>query len=379
MKDTLREYQGMYHIDSQGRIRVEPGSYEITRMPVSRYEFVTSAYTDQYNNGGTAGSQNENLDSNSKPLEKVTVSGLEAGKTIDVHYYDKVGYYDKFSQVDTKVNKFYTLNSNKENATVKGIRIDDYYVADSGTVSGGTLTISTNDVTKFKAYKIMADGTEQQITDSTELAKLAVTYTYDSSSKDDERFGHQADTSDNDFSYSNSTITVNNASRYHDSVYKLNVSYDNKFTTTFNIVFEQQSANVTYYTAQVIFKNYSQDTTSHDPSNISYFEEDNNRTHAYEFTFVIADDNGTKTVSDIRHNGTSIGTSDSDWTSALSTMNSSFNILSGYNYSRDSWVQLTPSSPSLKDYNSIVDYITGLTPTDGKVDSIEFAAHLTSS
>ena len=86
-----------------------------------------------------------------------------------------------------------------------------------------------------------------------------------------------------------------------------------------------------------------------------------------------------KTVSDIRHNGTSVGTGDTAWSSALSTMNSSFNILSGYSYSLDSWVQLTPSSPSLTDYNSIVDYITGLTPTDGKVDSIEFAAHLTSS
>ena len=231
------------------------------------------------------------------------------------------------------------------------------------------LIISTNDVTKFKAYKIMADGTEQQITDSTELAKLAVTYTYDSSSKDDEQFA-------DDFSYSNSTITVRNVSRYHDSVYKLNVSYtDDTFTTTaaFNLVFEKQSTNVTYYTAQVIFKNDSQDTTSHDSSNISYFEEDNNRTHAYEFTFVIANDGGTKTVSDIRHNGTSIGTGGTDWSNALSTMESKFKILSGYNYSRDSWVQLAPSSPSLTGYNSIVDYITGSTP-----GNIEFAAHLTS-
>ena len=219
----------------------------------------------------------------------------------------------------------------------------------------------------------MSDGTEQQITDSTELAKLAVTYTYDSSSKDDEQF-------DDDFSYSNPTITVDNASRYHDSVYKLNVSYDNKFTTTFNLVFEKQSTNVTYYTAQVIFKNDSQDTTSHDPSNISYFEESGNRTHAYEFTFVIADDNGTKTVSDIRHNGTSIGTTADDWSSALSTMQNSFQILSGYSSSynfNNSWIPL--STPNSTNYGTIVDYIKAQTPTDGKVDSIEFAAHLTSS
>ncbi|MBQ5563349.1 MAG: hypothetical protein IIT39_08180 [Clostridia bacterium] len=83
------EYQGMYHIDSQGRIRVEPGSYEITRMPISRYEFVTSAYTDQYDNGNPSPTtQHGNLD-NGDPLEKVTVSGLEAGKTIDVHCLTK--------------------------------------------------------------------------------------------------------------------------------------------------------------------------------------------------------------------------------------------------------------------------------------------------
>ena len=371
MKDSKREYQGMYHIDSDGRIKVEPGTYEITRMPVSRYEFVTSAYTNQYNNGGTAGNQTENLDNNNAPLEKVTISGLAAGKTIDVHYYDKVGYYDKFSQVDTKINKFYTLDSNKNNTTVKGIRIDDYYVDTAGgygTISGDTLTIITNDVTKFKAYKIMADGTEQQIT-GVDLAKFDISYNYESGSKDDEQFA-------TNFSYINPTITVNNASRYHDSVYKLNVSYDNKFTTTFNLVFEKQSTNVTYYTAQVIFKNDSQDSTSHDPSNISYFEEGNNRTHAYEFTFVIADDGTNKTVSDIRHNGTSVGTGDTAWSSALSTMNSSFNILSGYSYSLDSWVQLTPSSPSLTSLNyiDIEGYLKGSTP-----GNIEFAAYLTSS
>ena len=371
--DEGNEYQGMYHIDSQGRIRVEPGTYEITRMPVSRYEFVTSAYTDQYNNGGTAGSQNENL-YNGDPLEKVTIDGLEAGKTIDVHYYDKVGYYDKFSQADTKVNKFYTLDSNKKNAAIKGIRVENCYATDSGTVSGDTLTVYTNDTTKFRAYKIMSDGTEQQIT-GVDLAKLDISYTYDSGSKDDEQF-------DTDFSYSNPALNVNNVSRYHDSVYKLNVSYENDqsttFTTTFDLVFEKQSTNVTYYTAQVIFKNDSQDTTSaNTDTNISYFEEDNNRTHAYEFTFVIADDNGTKTVSDIRHNGVSIGTDSAAWSSALSDMASKFHVLSGYSsYSFNSWTALQ-SIPNSTDYDDIVNYIKDQTPTDGRIDPIEFAAHLT--
>lgn len=39
----VNEYEGLFNIDDQGRIRLEPGKYEISRVPVSRYEFVTSA------------------------------------------------------------------------------------------------------------------------------------------------------------------------------------------------------------------------------------------------------------------------------------------------------------------------------------------------
>ncbi|MBQ5563348.1 MAG: hypothetical protein IIT39_08175 [Clostridia bacterium] len=238
------------------------------------------------------------------------------------------------------------------------------------------MTVNTSDTAKFKAYKIMSDGTEQPITDD-DLAKLNITYTYNSSSKDDERFGNQAE--NNDFSYSNPIITVNNVSRYKDSVYKLNASYDNnKYKTSFNLVFEKTSDSVTYYTAQVIFNNDDKDSSAHNPSNISYFEEDNNRTHEYEFTFVIADDNGTKTVSDIRHNGSSIGTSSDYWTNALDNMQHSFRILNDYNSHsfNNNWTALQ-TSPSSTDYSTIVDYIKGQTPTGGKINAIEFAAHLT--
>lgn len=271
---TVKEYQGMFDIDSQGRIRVEPGSYEITRMPISRYEFVTSAATEPYDNGSTAGDQTENLDSNSKPLEKVTISPLEAGKTVDVHYYDEVGYYDKFSQVDTNVNQFYQLNSTtKANKTIKGIRILDYHqvgkigddadtvdVTDDSVEPPVTTQTMTVPVANLKIYKIMSDGSEVEMTDSEKAAltgtNFIVSYTYDLESGDKESFGHATSPATNDFSYDNTdedsndlgknpSIVVHNSQKYENGVYTLKAKYktdaNTEFTTTFDLVFLRSS------------------------------------------------------------------------------------------------------------------------------------------
>ena len=249
------EYNGMFRIDEQGRIRVEPGKYEITRLPVSRYEFVTSGHivydtdptTDPYLGKFTeVGTQ------------KVTIDELEAGKTADVHYYDKVGYYDKFTQVDEEINKFYKLGNGEngttagENLTVKGIRVDDYSVDTDDTTTNhdtldtaaDTLTVAVTQPTRFKAYWIMVDGSEKQITDTNELAKLVISYKYDENSGDDEHFGNQSNESDNDFSYNTTSdvITVKNyAARYKNGVYTLKATYDGKYSANFDIVFERAS------------------------------------------------------------------------------------------------------------------------------------------
>ena len=271
---TVKEYQGMFDIDSQGRIRVEPGSYEITRMPVSRYEFVTSATTAPYDNGGTAGTQTENL-KNHIPQEKVTISPLAAGKTVDVHYYDNVAYYDKFSQVDEEINKFYTLDINKKNTTVKGIRIADYHqvgttpigstaadtveVTDDTTNPATTTQTMTVPVGNLKIFKIMSDGSEVAMTDSEKAAltgtNFIVSYTYDSESGDKESFGH-ASPATNDFSYDdtaedesnigrNPSIVVHNSQKYENGVYTLKAKYktdaNTEFTTTFDLVFLRSS------------------------------------------------------------------------------------------------------------------------------------------
>lgn len=267
---TAKEYQGMFNIDSLGRIRVEPGIYEITRMPISRYEFVTSAKTAPYDNGGTAGEQIENKDNSNKPLKTVTISPLEAGKTVDVHYYDEVGYYDKFSQVDTNVNQFYQLNSTtKANKTIKGIRIADYHQvgttgegADTVDVIGDSVDppVTTQTMTvlvdNLKIYKIYVDGTEELMSNDDYAAlsdtNFNITYTYDSESGDKREFGGKAAEGNdpaipNQFSYSkaNKQITVTKASDFENGVYTLTATYTPKqgttFTTNFDLVFLRSS------------------------------------------------------------------------------------------------------------------------------------------
>ncbi len=240
----LEDYQGIFDIDSKGRIRVEPGSYEITRMPVSRYEFVTNGKTAAYDNDTLPPDWTEyTVNGNKSEKLKIgednngTMVGLlEPGKTIDVHYYDKVGYYDKFSQVDEEINKFYTLDENtKANKTIKGIRIADYHqtgnVANGDTDNDGKMEVNVDDLT---IYKIMSDGTEVPMT-STEKADISVTYTY--AADDDKKFGgDSANSVPAQFSYANQKITVTGASTFAKGVYTLNANYKG-FTTSFDIVF----------------------------------------------------------------------------------------------------------------------------------------------
>ena len=98
------EYQGICHIDDQGRIRLEPGTYQISRVPVSRYEFVADTFTDHSTNTFTANIVGQGT---ATGLESPVTVTVEKDETAFVHYYDKVAYYDKFTQVNTAINKFH--------------------------------------------------------------------------------------------------------------------------------------------------------------------------------------------------------------------------------------------------------------------------------
>ena len=252
LENSVLEYLGQFRIDEQGRIRLEPGKYEITRMPVSRYEFVENTYTMD-----NIDDQAQDYIDNRTESEKLTLT-IPAERTAIVHYYDKVGYYDKFSQVDTEVNKFYKLESGA-NKTIKGIRIADYHQIGTTGDNADTVDVTDNSVDppvttqtmavpvgNLKIYKVYVDGTEELMSTADYAAlnstNFNITYTYDFTTGDKREFGGKA--ADDDpaipaqFSYANNTITVIDASDFENGVYTLNADYKG-FTAKFDLVFSR--------------------------------------------------------------------------------------------------------------------------------------------
>ena len=206
----------MYHIGTNGKIRLAPGTYEISRVPVSRYEFVTSGVSAAYPDSVPT-TITEKFDGSSNHVETFDVT-VESGKTVDVHYYDQVAYYDKFTHVDTKINKFYQLNeTTKANETVKGLIVR--YDGKAGT-SNASIDISTD--ANFKAKLIYVDGSERDLSNKTNI-------TIDANNSH----------ADITVSADGKTITVANSSSHSNEVYTLKAKYNNKFETTFELVFER--------------------------------------------------------------------------------------------------------------------------------------------
>ena len=249
------EYNGLFRIDEQGRIRVEPGKYEITRLPVSRYEFVTSGHI-VYTTDPTTDPYDYDTENGVNPFtkdhtQKVTITELKGGQTADVHYYDKVGYYDKFTQVDEEINSFhrYTDTNSVKQEAIKGIRIADYKqkgTGENGDTNGSdVMTINVADLT---IYKIMSDGSEVAMTDEEKaaIASADMNITYAFAEKDDKHFGGDSETETPipaQFSYdsTNKRITVTGAETFVKGVYTLKANYKG-FADEFDIVFLKETA-----------------------------------------------------------------------------------------------------------------------------------------
>ena len=216
------EYQGMYNIGDAGKIRLEPGQYQITRVPVARYEFVENTWK-------LAGeSDNEYTGSNRTSTEVMTVT-IPAMETAIVHYYDNVAYYDKFAYGDETVNKLYKLNqTGKANETIKGIRVKDITNVDTD----ANVTIDQNS-SELKLYFIYVDGSEREA-DASEKAKLRFAY-------EDGDTDFQSKTGLSTTSTSESSFTITAYSDFKDNIYTLKAVYDNKFSTNFDLVFERSS------------------------------------------------------------------------------------------------------------------------------------------
>ena len=216
------EYKGLYHIGSDGKIRVEPGQYEISRFPVSRYRFIENTWKLDTDNNSVYTSAAKRTQT-----EELTIT-VPATRTATVHYYDQIEYYDKFSHDDTDINSFYKLDENYKNKTIKGIRIADYHQTGE---SGAGADTSSDDlgvpVEKLTIYRIFSDGSEEEMSLS---EKQALTTNFN--------VGYTAVTGDKAsfstaFSYSRNAINVDDASDYENGVYTLKATY-----TCFNVDFE---------------------------------------------------------------------------------------------------------------------------------------------
>ncbi len=276
--DSIYADQRLFGLDSSGWLRVEPGKYTISRVGNSRYEYVDSYSTystsadapwlEMAYNSSTGEFERDNSyyrawyrdDDNNNPkadraiipYTEETITDLEVlpYRVVDVHYYDRVAYYDKHSQVDTDINKFFTTDENGVSA-IKGIRIDNYTqtgitgddTADtvSVTVTNDTVdppesvttTTMTVPINKLRIYQISADGSERLMTDAEKLALFTFGYT---PAEGDEAAFAEAETG---FSYDavNKQIVINNASDYASGVYTLNAEY-NGFTAEFDLIFK---------------------------------------------------------------------------------------------------------------------------------------------
>ena len=278
--DNKYANERLFGLNSDGMLEVEPGKYTISRINPSRYEFVAnfyeyftstnaqwvdstydsstqeykraiSKYREWYNASNNSNAKRDGIKQYAEDgnyNETITELEVQPYRVADIHYYDKVAYYDKFSQVETKINSFHRYtdeNDNRQN-TVKGIRVElrgKVQIPASGnseisvnTVNDEAFAWYKSDSCRFNAYFINADGSERAMTED-EKAKLVISYT---ASGDDDKFAK----SDTGFSFDddNKKIIIKNPSDYAKHVYTLKATYDGKFTSNFDIVFGSTSS-----------------------------------------------------------------------------------------------------------------------------------------
>ena len=163
---------------------------------------------------------------------------LTAGQTADVPYYDKLSYYDKFTHADDEVNKFYTLDNNKNNKTIKGIRIADYHSTASSeplTLAGTTVGSEVGAV-PLTVYAVYADGTEERLTAPEKLEKITFS-AYTPAEGEDPQFTPT-------LLFDGKNLKVNDVATYKNNVYTITATYtpeaNKEYKTTFDLVFKRE-------------------------------------------------------------------------------------------------------------------------------------------
>ena len=254
-------------------VQLEPGTYEVTEINVSRY--ATTSISGTVNGSAIP---NANIDLTNSKIE-FTVTGDNA--VVSLNFTNKIAYYDKFSHTSIESNNF---------NGVKGIKASDI----TTDLTGGMLNtdghyykpISKSDLA---AALLMSDGTTSPI-GTDDLSDLVISYT--GKTYDDSRFGVLANDNSDTFSVMCDPIIT---SGY---VYTLTASYTyagQTFTTDFNITFAERDDKLKKE-VKVIFKN--------DENNASYFIDGSKNTALYEFTYVLEEVSASNyQIKEIKHNG----------------------------------------------------------------------------
>ena len=193
-------------------------------MPVSRYEFVTSGVSAPYTDTVPT-TIAEKLDG-SNHLETFDVT-VVSGQTVDVHYYDQVAYYDKFTHADTAVNNFYKLDINNRNTTVKGIRVEYLINIPTNNSTAQIAYGNANANGSLNAWFIFVDGSEREMTAA---EKSSLTFSCNSAQSNSESLTLTTD-SNNHY-----ILITGITSGYASKVYTLQAAHGD-FTTKFDIVF----------------------------------------------------------------------------------------------------------------------------------------------
>lgn len=242
---------------------VEPGTYEVREINVSRYALDTDGCTWKVNSG-TSESSND----------KATFN-IDAGDTAAVGFSNHVEYYDKFSHVSKATNHF---------GGYKGIRVR----YDSNVpINSSSAVINKKDLTY---YKINSDGSETKVTEDAD--KNALTISYVRQTGDDPNFGNNTP---HDFSVTDDKIIITNPSRYADGVYRLKAQNTDNFVCEFDIRFMPSNSVTKAYEKTIVFKA--------DDENKSYFDDSGVKTSQYAFTFTMVADGSDYKVYSVQHNG----------------------------------------------------------------------------
>ncbi|MBQ9460711.1 MAG: hypothetical protein IJU51_02170, partial [Clostridia bacterium] len=285
-------------------IDVEPGTWSVSELSVSRYALNSCNYVVKKTSDQST-IESGSADSGVAPIV------IPADGEGEVVYENKVSYYDKFSHVDRKINDF---------GGYKGIRV---VYENRVPITGDTAEISK---TAFKAYLIKSDGKEVALpADKYSLLKFA--YTYNSSTQDDPEFAKdfKDDTT-------NKKVVITNPSRYANGVYKVKASYKGLSTETV-LFFDDHVNSKDRYQKKFIFKA--------DSENKSYFQDGNTQSTEYEYTFTMTKNTESNKyeVTKITHNGVVVP--NSNYSSIVSTVNNALKIQSVYNtFALSKWNEL---------------------------------------